>query len=484
MTPNLIKNIPEGKQFRLVKYFALASFIVLVIFSFPFSVFISQKAKDTLTKSYEDYAIQLANNLHQQVLYKFSYPVLEKYDGIRLSDKTQQALMDRVIKDAIYGYNIDVVNVYTLNGIIGYSTDSRLYSKKPKETPGYEMAVHGKHASGVISGVDDIWGLGVGLEGGEKKIRTYIPFRLALYDDNNKVIEEFIAGVFEIIQDMTEQYKSIITFQYYVFGLSILFMTLIFLTLLFIVHKAEQIIKQRAKEQQELEAQLHLSERLATIGEMVAGVSHEIKNPLGIIQSTAELLGQMPDTDAKQKRLSNVITEETSRLNEKIMEFLDFARPQALNLQECQLDEIIQKNISFLSPELEKKHILIENNLNGRSFKILADQELLYRAFLNIFINAMQAIEDSGTISIKIDKEKDTYQIEIKDTGAGIPDETLKKIFNPFFTTKQRGSGLGLSIVKKIIEEHQGTLRIDSRVDGGTWVTIQLPRRPQKSFYY
>ena len=112
MTPNLIKNIPEGKQFRLVKYFALASFIVLVIFSFPFSVFISQKAKDTLTKSYEDYAIQLANNLHQQVLYKFSYPVLEKYDGIRLSDKTQQALMDRVIKDAIYGHNIDVVNAH------------------------------------------------------------------------------------------------------------------------------------------------------------------------------------------------------------------------------------------------------------------------------------------------------------------------------------------------------------------------------------
>jgi len=483
MTPNLIKNMPEGKQFRLVKYFALASFVVLVIFSFPFSVFISQKAKDTLTKSYENYAIQVGNHLHQQVFNKFTRPVSEKYGSISLSDPTQYAIMDRIIKETIHGFNIDVVNVYTPTGTIGYSTDSRLYGKTPKETPGYEKALKGNHSSGLISRTNDIWGLGIDIRGGEKKIRTFIPF-MVLFLEKEQVVDSLILGVFELVQDITEQYKSIEKFQYYVFGLSILIMTLIFLTLLFIVHKAEQIIQQRTKEQQEMEAQLHLSERLATIGEMVAGVSHEIKNPLGIIQSTAELLGQLPDTDAKQKRLSNVITEETSRLNEKIMEFLDFARPQALDLQECHLEEIIEKNISFLTPELKKKHIHIENNLNGRSFKILADQELLYRAFLNIFINAIQAMEGDGTISVNVSKERDTYRVEIKDTGSGIPDETLKKIFNPFFTTKQKGSGLGLSIVKKIIEEHQGTLGVESKVNEGTIVSIQLPRRPRGSIYY
>jgi signal transduction histidine kinase len=477
MTSNLVKNIPEGKQFRLVKYFALASFIVLLIFSFPFSVFISQKAKDTLTKNYEDYAIQLANNLHQQVLYKFSYPVLKKYDGIRLSDKAQHALMDRVIKDAIHGFNIDVVNVYTLDGIIGYSTDDRLYSEKPKETSGYQMAINGKHASGVISGTDDIWGLGLSLQGGEKKIRTFIPFRLVLYDDQNRFVEEFIAGVFEIIQDMTEQYKSITKFQYYVFALSILIMTLIFLTLLLIVHKAEQIIEHRAQEQRDLEAQLNLAERLASIGEMVAGVSHEIKNPLGIIQSTAELLEGMPDADETRKRLSRIITEETSRLNEKLREFLDFAKPQALDLMECHLEKIIQKNISFLTPELEKNNIHIQDDFRGRSFRLLADQKLLYQAFLNIFINAIQAMNGSGTISIGITREKNMYKIEVKDTGTGISEETLKKIFSPFFTTKQKGSGLGLSIVKKIVEDHQGILWIDSQINKGTTVTVCLPRR-------
>ncbi|MBN1850980.1 MAG: GHKL domain-containing protein [Deltaproteobacteria bacterium] len=476
MTPNLIKNIPEGKQFRLVKYFALASFIVLVIFSFPFSVFISQKAKDILIESYKNYALLLGENLNHQVFVYFSLPVVTKYGRVKLREEEQQNLMDQVIRDATHGFNIDVVNVYTANGIIGYSTDSRLFGKEPKKTQGFEEAMKGEKSSIVLSDEDDLWGLEIAKLEGRKVIRTYIPFHPPGTD--------FLIGVFEIVQDITEQYKSITTFQYYVFGLSILIMSLIFLTLLFIVHKAEQIIRHRTKEQQELEAQLHLSERLASIGEMVAGISHEIKNPLGIIQSTAELLGQLPNTDDKKKRLTNVITEETSRLNEKIMEFLDFARPQALNLQECRLEEIIKKNISFLGPELEKKHIRIENNLNGRSFKILADQELLYRAFLNIFINAIQAMVGDGTISVHISKEKDVYLIEIKDTGSGIPDKALKKIFNPFFTTKQKGSGLGLSIVKKTIEDHQGTLRIESKVNEGTLVSIQLPRRPQGSFSY
>jgi two-component system sensor histidine kinase HydH len=164
-------------------------------------------------------------------------------------------------------------------------------------------------------------------------------------------------------------------------------------------------------------------------------------------------------------------------LNNKLTEFLDFAKPQALNLMECHLEKIIQKNISFLAPELEKNHIQIEDNLQGRSFRILADQELLYRAFLNIFINAIQAMNGTGTISIGIARQKNIYKIEIKDTGAGISEETLKKIFNPFFTTKQKGSGLGLSIVKKIVEDHQGTLWIDSQINKGTTVTVCLPRR-------
>jgi signal transduction histidine kinase len=276
---------------------------------------------------------------------------------------------------------------------------------------------------------------------------------------------------------MTKQYESIVKFQYLIFGLSILIMGLIFVVLLLIVHKAERIIEQRAKEQRELEEQLNLAEHLAALGEMVAGVSHEIKNPLGIIQSTAELLGETSDASESQKRLSSVITEESSRLNRIVTEFLDFARPQMPNLKECYLEEIILKNLSFLRPEMEKKGILVNDNLNGRSLRMRADHELLYRALLNIFINAIQSMKDPGTINVKVEEEKDTYRIEIEDAGCGITQEKQKKIFNPFFTTKETGSGLGLSIVRKIIEGHEGTIGVESREDAGTKVTLQLPRK-------
>jgi signal transduction histidine kinase len=286
-----------------------------------------------------------------------------------------------------------------------------------------------------------------------------------------------IGGVFELIQDMSKQYESIVKFQYLIFGLSILIMGLIFLALLLIVHKAERMIEQRAHEQRELESKLHLAERLAALGEMVAGISHEIRNPLGIIRSTAELLGEMPDASDTQKRLSGVITEESTRLNQIVTEFLDFARPQVPNLQECQLEEIIEKNLSFIRPELEKKGIQVQDNLNGRSFRLRADHDLLYRAFLNILINAIQSMQDGGTIDIKVEEARDTFQIEIEDTGCGISEENADKIFHPFFTTKEKGSGLGLSIVRKIIEGHRGTIDIQSREGEGTKVGVQLPRK-------
>ena len=463
----------EGKQFGLVKFFAWASFIVIVIFSFPFSMVISQQAKQILLKSYENYGLLVGENLNYQVFQNFNIPVVRRFGAIRLREKVQYEWMDRIVKNTIHSFNVDLVNVYAIGqGVIAYSTDPKLIGKKVKESPGYLKAVKGKPSSGLISSGDDFWGLGFEIMGGRKKLRSYITFRGV----NPYTGRENIFGVFEIIQDMTKQYESIEEFQILIFGLSILIMGLIFLALILIVRKAEKVIEQRAKEHRELEEQLHQAERLAALGEMVAGVSHEIKNPLGIVQSTAELLGQMPDANETQKRLSGVITEESNRLNRIVTEFLDFARPEVPSLQDCYLEEIIRKNLAFLRAELEKKRIEVHDNLNGRSFKLRADQDLLYRALLNIFINAIQSMKNAGTITVRVDEEKDHYRIDIEDMGCGITQENIKKIFDPFFTTKERGTGLGLSIVRKIIEGHRGTIEIESKENAGTKVSLQLPR--------
>jgi signal transduction histidine kinase len=474
MTSNPSLQKPEGKQFRLVKFFAAASFIVLVIFSFPFSLAISQKAKEILLRSYENYALLVGQNLNHQVFQNFAIPVLRRYGQIRLRDEDQQALMDKIVQNTIHGFKIDLVNIYDIEkGVIAYSTDPRLIGQEVTKTPGYEKAVQGVRSSRMISETEDLWGMNVQVVGGERKLQTYIPFRGA---HPWLGTTSYVAGVFELIQDMSDQYESIVRFQYLVFGLSILIMGFIFIALLLIVRKAESLIDQQYREQQELENQLHQAERLAALGEMVAGVSHEIKNPLGIIQSTAELLAGMPDANDTQKRLSGVIREESGRLNGIVTEFLDFARPQTPNLQETSLADVLRKNLSFLEPELDKKGIHVEHNLDGRRFGLRADPDLLYQAFLNILINAVQAQSEGGEVKVQVTQERDAHRVEIRDRGKGIDQENLSKLFNPFFTTKEQGTGLGLSIVKKIVEGHNGKIDILTRPGEGTSVVIRLPR--------
>lgn len=474
MTPAQQNNQPGRRQFRLAKFFAYASFAVLTIFSFPFSMVVSQQAKDILMKSYENYALLLGENLNHQVFQNFSIPVTRQFGKIRLREKRQYELMDRIVRNTIHSFKIDLVNIYDIGkGVIAYSTDPGLIGKKVRESLGYKRAVEGEDSSRLISGGDHLWGLGIEKIGGKKKLRTYIPFRGA---DPFTGERGYVLGVFELIQDLSEEYESVVKLQYIIFGLSLLIMGLIFVALLLIVHKAERIIEERAREQRELEAQLNHAERLAALGEMVAGVSHEIRNPLGIIRSTAELLGGMPDSKEEQKKLSGVIVEESGRLDNIVTEFLDFARPQEPNMEECNLEEIIEKNLLFLHPELDKKKISVRDNLNGRSLKLMADPQLLYRSFLNIFLNAIQSMEDGGTITVNVEEEKDNYIVRVEDTGRGIGKENLNKIFNPFFSTKEKGSGLGLPIVRNIIEAHKGSIAIQSEGESGTKVTIILPR--------
>ncbi|MFH1241979.1 MAG: ATP-binding protein [Pseudomonadota bacterium] len=474
MTPARGNKELEGKQFRLVKFFAYASFIVLIIFSFPFSMIVSQKAKDILMRSYENYALLLGENLNYQVFQNFSIPVTRQFGKIRLREKRQYELMDRIVKNTIHSFKIDLVNIYDIGqGVIAYSTDPSLIGKKVRESLGYKRAVKGEDSSGFISGGDDLWGLGIEKIGGKKNLRTYLPFKGV---DPFTGDRGYVLGVFELIQDLSDEYESVVKLQYVIFGLSLLIMGLIFVALLLIVHKAERTIEERAKEQRDLEAQLNHAERLAALGEMVAGVSHEVRNPLGIIRSTAELLGGMPESREVQKKLSDVIIEESSRLDNIVTEFLDFARPLLPNLQECHLEEIIEKNLLFLNPELDKKGISVRDNLNGRSFKLVADPQLLYRSFLNLFVNAIQSMKGGGTITVNVDEDRDRYVVAIEDTGNGISQDNLNKVFNPFFSTKEKGSGLGLSIVRNIIEAHGGSITIESEVDSGTKVKISLPR--------
>jgi two-component system sensor histidine kinase HydH len=470
-----LENIrPEADRFRLVKFFAYTSFVILIFSSFILSMVISQRATKVLMNTYENHALLIANNLNHQVFHYFILPVHRRYGAISLREKEQSNLMDKIVRTTVHSFNIEQVTIYDpQKGIIAYSTNRDLIGLTERGGMEYKEALEGKHSSRLVSREPTISGSWFTTFVKEKKLKTFIPFKA-----EPPVSYIGILGVFELTQDLTKEYESILKFRYLIFGISLSIMILIFLALLLVVRKAETILKKRAQEQKLLEDQLNQAERLAALGEMVAGVSHEIKNPLGIIRSTAELLTEKSESDETQKKLSSIIIEESGRLNDVVTDFLNFARPRSPNLQDCHLEEIIGRNLSFLQPELDKKAITVTNDYpDNRHYTIKADSNLLYRAFLNIMINAIQAMKEGGNITITITGEKGDYKVVIQDTGPGISKENLKKIFNPFFTTKDKGSGLGLAIVKKIVDGHEGEVWIESEEGTGTRVCIILPRK-------
>ena len=470
------KKSQDDRPFRLAKFFAYAGLIVLILAAFPFSVVVSQKTKDMLIESYENYALLIAENLSHQVFANFVVPAYQYYGYIALREKGQAEWIDRIVKNTIHGLNINSVNIYSIERpVIAYSTDPALLGVEIEPSEGYLRALEGNNSSDFIEEYENPSSSNATIFNMERKLQTFVPFQ-----NMDPITGEkgFIGGVFEIIQDLTKEYNSIVRFQYFILGLSVFFMALIFLTLFLLVHKAETILEQRTKRQIELKAQLEHKERLASLGEMIAGVSHEIRNPLGIIRSTAELLGNTSPENTGRK-LTDVIIEESNRLNNIVTEFLDFARPRKPNFERCMLGDILFKNLTMFEPQFKKGSIKVNHNIVAGYFSITADPNLLYRCFINILSNAVQAMsgQPEGEITITVKKQNITkgYNIYIEDTGSGIAEEKLPKIFNPFFSTKDEGSGLGLSIVKNIIEGHHGEIHIASIENRGTVVTVALP---------
>ncbi|MFH0787513.1 MAG: ATP-binding protein [Pseudomonadota bacterium] len=443
----------------------------MLIFALSLTLLITQRSKEALLKKTEAFAILLAENLNHQAFFNFILPIALQRKEVRLRDPKQFKQLDLIIRNTIYSFKIEKVNMYDPSNIVAYSTDQSLVGKKGLGGTDFKKAMAGKYSSRFIS--EDVFlKIRPGAEAPTRKLITTIPFRV---EPISKPTGQ-ILGVFEITQDISKDYEGIVWDQYLMLFISIGLMALMSLILLFLVKRGEVIIERRAEEQRRLVDKLHLSERMATLGEMIASVSHEIKNPLGIIRSTADLLEKKVIQIEPQNQLATVIREEADRLNRIVTEFLDFARPQIPRVHPVRIEAILEKNLHFLETELARHSIKVQRDFPADSPTFSVDQDLIYRAFLNILLNAIQAMPDGGTIGVMVRYDSLGVEIEIKDSGIGLSQEELTKAFKPFFTTKEKGSGLGLAIVKNIIEAHKGTILIVNSEAGGTSVVIRLPK--------
>ncbi|MBU1138796.1 MAG: GHKL domain-containing protein, partial [Proteobacteria bacterium] len=234
----------------------------------------------------------------------------------------------------------------------------------------------------------------------------------------------------------------------------------------------------RVHERLSLEEKLNRAERLAHLGTMVATVSHEIKSPLGIVRSTAEILyKRIKKVAPGNENLAEIIVAETTRLNNIVMEFLDFARPQMIKLTPVDINDNISKALQFIDAKLQEQKIALETDFHPKIGKISIDPDLFYRALLNILVNAIQAMPEGGVLRVNtgIVESDGSVFISIQDSGIGMSEEKAAEIFKPFFTDKNRGTGLGLAITKNIVEQHHGTISVISRENEGSTFTITLP---------
>lgn len=225
-----------------------------------------------------------------------------------------------------------------------------------------------------------------------------------------------------------------------------------------------------------IEEQLRRAEKLSTLGEMAAVLAHEIRNPLGSIRGTAEILKDDYKPGDPKHEFIEIQIKETERLNRVVEDFLKMARPQPVDMQPCPVQEELETIVTLVANSARERHIKLMLQPPPVPVIITADGEKLRQAFLNIIINALQATPPGGSVLISTTVSQPAIcEIQFRDTGPGIDAETLARIFDPFFTTKSDGTGLGLAITRKIIEGHGGTLMVKSDVGRGTTVTVRLP---------
>lgn len=237
-------------------------------------------------------------------------------------------------------------------------------------------------------------------------------------------------------------------------------------------------VGQDLSERRELEAQLFHSAKLASLGVMAGGIAHEIRNPLGISSAAAQLLLEYPENESLRKECAQKIYSGIKRASQIIEELLKFSHPSKGQFELTNINDAVVETLNLIEKQLVLTRIEIKKNLDSHIPVITAEKNLLKQAFLNMLLNAANAMPDGGTLTIATETDgKNSVMVIFKDTGRGISAENIDKIFDPFFTTMPvgKGTGLGLSITYSIIKHHEGTIHVESTVGKGTTFTIKLP---------
>ncbi len=240
-----------------------------------------------------------------------------------------------------------------------------------------------------------------------------------------------------------------------------------FLGFLFVLKDISQI--------RQLEIKNRRIEKLAAIGNLAAGIAHEVRNPLSSIKGYVTYFATLFDEDSENKKSAMLMAGEVDRVNRVISELLEFARPTNLNLKETDIKILIEHSVKIVAQESKYAEVKITLDLPVEVPKIAIDPDRMLQVLLNLYINAIQAAKGNGKVTVRLKSLEGSIRLNIRDNGIGIPFDDREKIFDPYYTTKKGGTGLGLAIARKIISDHDGSISVKSKPDKGTVFSIIIP---------
>lgn len=485
----------DALQLGIARYLAWVLLILILCFAVLLAIIFGNRARDTLLTKQRNFAGILAEHLNQQIFVRFSIPVVANYGRQNLKQNAQYVLLDRTIEDLTRGLQVHAVRIFDVGGEIKFSSLNRdeVGYKSPETEMVAKAATDGGEPLFKVDRSVALWESYLNffrLKPGSFYLRTTAPMRpvYSLRVENTATYELATGpslGVLEFSQDITRDMADIVRFQLSIVGVTLASSLLLFFLLMVFLRRAGHALSLRMEEQQRLQRELHQHEKLAGMGRVVAGIAHEIRNPLGIISSSAELLlsRQVAKEDAVTGKILRAILEEARRLTQTVSDFLDYARPRQPQQNKVDLAKTVQNVLTFLEPEVAAKGVTVAVSFpppqgGEDSLYTLGDKDLLYRAFYNILMNGIQAMDGEGMLAVRgrpAPGAPASVELLFTDSGPGFPKEDRERILDPFVTTKDGGTGLGLPIVKNIITSHGGTMFLEDAPKGGAQVRVVLP---------
>ena len=458
------------------------SLVVILLTSLGLSFFMSNSARQTLLTKQEDFARLLADNLNHQIFRRFALPTILAHGRIALRQSSQYEHLNEVVGSVIHGLPVERLRIYDFSRLVAFSTNKEDLGRTGLAPEGLEDVLRGGPAQvEIISAIPD-WQapFNIPLTRGTFVLRLLCPLRGEALEAGG---EPPLMGALELTQDITDDYEQVLAFQGIIVVMCLLSSVILFALLLMLIHRSERVLAERMSRNRQLENELHSNEKLAGMGRVIASIAHEIRNPLGIIRSSAELLQRRTDkADNGTRRILDAIYDESVRLSQTVNDFLDYARPRQPRQDLVDANLVLDQALAFLEGEWHRCDVRLERDTPPGLY-LLGDKDLLYRAFYNILINGQQAMNGPGEIFIESSLPGEgRITLTFRDTGPGFSEDALNKAMDPFFTTKEqgKGTGLGLAIAAQVVEDHKGEIDVSSRLGVGTTFVVTIPRKQRE----